>query len=87
MYRLDEEGGIRQIAGSGFDFDFTENSAITYDDELFREWMAGMTPWLENSHLILSSQEGEVRTEKISEADKYSYSALSLKDRADELYR
>ncbi len=87
VYRLDEEGGIRQIAGSGFDFDFTENSAITYDDELFREWMAGMTPWLENSHLILSSQEGEVRTEKISEADKYSYSALSLKDRADELYR
>lgn len=87
VYRLDEEGGIRQIAGSNFDFDFTEDSPITYDDELFQEWISGMTPWLQNSHLILSSQEGEVRTEKISEADKYNYNALSLKDRLDELYR
>ena len=86
VYRLDAEGGIRQIAGSGFDFDFTENSSILYDDELFREWIAGMTPWLENSHLILSSQEGEVRTEKISEADKYNYDTLNLKDRINEIY-
>lgn len=40
-----------------------------------------MTAWLENCHLILSTQDGELRTEKVSEADRYNYETLSLKDR------
>lgn len=80
VYRLDEQGGIRQIAGSRFDFSLGSDTT-QYDDDLFREWADGMTGWLEKSHLILSSQEGEIRTEKVSEADKYNYETLSLKDR------
>lgn len=80
VYRLDEKGGIKLIAGSRFDFCLGDD-AQTYDDDLFREWVSNMTAWLENSHLILSSQEGELRTEKVSEADRYNYDTLSLKDR------
>ena len=80
VYRLDEEGGIRQIAGSRFDFALG-GDMLKYNDDLFKEWADNMTSWLEDSHLILSSQEGEIRTEKISEADKYNYETLSLKDR------
>lgn len=31
---------------------------------------------LENSHLLLSTQEGELRTEPVSDADKYNYGTL-----------
>lgn len=80
VYRLDKEGGIKQIAGSRFDFALG-GDMLTYDDDLFQEWADNMTSWLEDSHLILSSQEGEIRTEKISEAAKYNYETLNLKDR------
>ena len=80
VYRLDEQGGIRQIAGSLFEFHL-DGDLLQYDDELFKEWADGMTAWLENCHLILSTQDGELRTEKVSEADRYNYETLSLKDR------
>ena len=80
VYRLDEEGGIKQIAGSRFDFALG-GDILTYDDDLFKQWAENMTSWLEHSHLILSSQEGEIRTKKISEADKYNYETLNLKGR------
>lgn len=82
VYRLDENGGIKQIAGSEFNFALPETEdSIKYDDALFKEWVDDMSSWLENSHLILSSQEGEIRTEKISDADKYNYDTLNLKNR------
>lgn len=81
VYRLSDAGEVMLIAGSRFDFEFSENSNYQYDDELFKEWIAPMEFYLENSHLILSTQEGEVRTEKVSEADKYNYETLNLKDR------
>ena len=40
-----------------------------------------MTAWLEDCHLLLSTQECEVRTDKVSDADRYNYDTLSLKDR------
>ena len=80
VYRLDKEGGIKQIAGSRFDFALGGDT-LTYDDDLFKEWADNMTSWLEDSYLILSSQEGEIRTEKVSEADKYNYETLNLKNR------
>ncbi|MCM1065174.1 MAG: M56 family metallopeptidase [Eubacterium sp.] len=81
VYRLDEQGGIRQIVGTRFDFQLGDQDFLTYDDNLFREWVEGMTGWLADSHLILSSQEGEIRTEKVSDADLYDYDTLNLKDR------
>ncbi len=80
VYRLDAQGGISQIAGSRFDFELGSD-LLYYDDDLFRQWIGGMAAWLENSHLILSSQDGEIRTEKVSDADRYNYDTLSLKDR------
>ncbi len=54
--------------------------SLQYDDEIFKEWADGMTSRPENCHLILSTQEGELRTEKVAEADKYNYKTLSLKN-------
>lgn len=72
VYRLGEAGEIRQIAGSSFDF----GDSYRYDDEMFHGWADNLSYYLENSHLVLSSQEGEIRTERISEADKYNYGTL-----------
>lgn len=77
VYRLSAEGEIRQIAGSSFEWGL----GLKYSDELFAEWMEPLTYYLEHSHLILSSQDGEIRTERVSEADVYNYETLSLKDR------
>lgn len=74
VYRLGEAGEIRQIAGSRFDFGGDNN--LRYDDEMFHDWADNLSYYLEHSHLVLSSQEGEIRTEKISEADKYNYETL-----------
>lgn len=67
-----ETGEIRQIAGSRFEF----GDSYRYDDEMFRAWADDLTYYLKNSHLVLSSQEGEIRTETVSEADKYNYGTL-----------
>lgn len=73
VYRLGEAGEIRQIAGSRFEFGGDD---LRYDDEMFHDWADNLSYYLENSHLVLSSQEGEIRTERISEADKYNYETL-----------
>lgn len=75
VYRLEEDGQMRQIAGSRFDF----GGNYRYDDEMFRTWADNLTYYLANSHLVLSSQEGEIRTETVSEADKYNYETLRRK--------
>ncbi len=77
VYRLSAEGEIRLIASSLFEWGL----ATEYRDDLLKEWVAPMTYYLEHSRLILSTQDGEIRTEQISEADKYNYETLSLKDR------
>ena len=77
VYRLSAEGEILQIAGSAFEWGLRTE----YSDELFQEWVESLTYYLESSCLILSSQEGELRTEQVSEADKYNYETLNLKDR------
>ena len=71
-FRLGEDGEIRQIAGSKFTF----GDGMTYDDALFQRWAEKMSSYLENSRLLLSSQEGEIRTERVSEADRYNYETL-----------
>ncbi|MDE6065108.1 MAG: hypothetical protein K2G20_11090, partial [Lachnospiraceae bacterium] len=77
VYRLSAEGKILQIAGSSFDWGLR----MEYQDVFFQAWMEPLTYYLEHSHLILSSQEGELRTEQVSEADVYNYETLNLKGR------
>ncbi len=72
VFGLGMKGEIQQIAGSSFEW----QGVFLYDDELFKEWADGLSYYLENSHLLLSSQDGELRTDKVSEADKYNYDSL-----------
>ena len=72
VFRLDEAGTPRQIAGS----DFQWGDSIVYDDDLFRKWADGMETYLADSHLLMSSQEGELRAEAVCEADRYCYETL-----------
>ncbi len=74
VFRVDENGEILQIAGSHFEW----GGAYTYDDELFRQWAEGLEYYLENSQLILSTQEGEVHTEAKPE-EVYNYETLRRK--------
>ncbi len=71
VFRLDKNGEILQIAGSEFKF----GDYYIYDNDLFKEWAAGLEYYLENSQLILSSQEGEIHTEAKPE-EVYKYETL-----------
>ena len=72
-FRLGENGERLYIADTYFEF---YDGEIGYDDELFHTWADKLEHYLENSRLLLSTQEGEVRTESVSEADKYNYETL-----------
>ena len=72
VYRLAADGTVRQIAGSTLDW----NAGVTrYREDLFRQWADQMSAYLENSHLLLSTQDGILRTEKVNEADWYDFDA------------
>lgn len=75
VFRLSENGEIRQIAGSSFTFD---DRSIPYDDALFREWTENLGAYMETCGLLLSTQDGVLRTEaaREEEAKRYSYEAL-----------
>ncbi|MCC8140161.1 MAG: M56 family metallopeptidase [Lachnospiraceae bacterium] len=72
VFRLGEDGQILQIAGSSFRF----GSEYLYDDDIFHAWADDMSAYLSECVLLLSSQDGELRTEQVSEADKYNYETL-----------
>ena len=72
VFRLDRYGEILQIAGSQFEWGET----FFYDDQLFTVWVSDLEYYLENSFLILSSQEGEIRIEQVCELEKYNYETL-----------
>ena len=74
VFRLSDEGQIRQIAGSSFRF---YESHDGYDEELFRRWCGNLEVWLANSHLLLSSQEGGLRTDPVSDAERYNFQTLN----------
>ena len=73
VFRLGEEGQIRQIAGSSFRF---MQDRVAYNEDAFRQWCRNLETWLLNSRLLLSTQEGEMRTEPVSDADRYSFQTL-----------
>ena len=72
-FRLGENGERLYIADTYFEF---HGGDIGYDDDLFHIWADKLEYYLQNSHLLLSTQEGEVRTEAVSETDKYNYETL-----------
>lgn len=72
VFRLDDNGDKKLIAGSSFNW----GDGIRYEDELFHEWADEMSGYLEDSRLMLSTQEGELNTEHVSEAYKYNYRTL-----------
>lgn len=72
VFRLDEDGKVQLLAGSSFCF----GEDYIYDDELFWQWAKELEGYLDNSTLLLSTQDGEVRTEHVSEGDKYNYETL-----------
>ncbi|MDE6748628.1 MAG: M56 family metallopeptidase [Lachnospiraceae bacterium] len=72
VFRLADNGDMKLIAGSSFEW----RDSISYDDELFCEWAEEMSGYLADSRLMLSTQEGELNTEHVSEADKYNYETL-----------
>ena len=73
VYRLGENGELLYSEATRFDFNDTE---IGYDDEKFHIWADRLVYYLENSHLLLSTQEGVIRTEAVSDADRYNYETL-----------
>lgn len=74
VFRLSENGEIRQIAGSSFTFD---DGRIPYDDALLREWTENLGAYMETCELLLSTQDGVLRTEpEAEEAERYSYETL-----------
>ncbi len=73
VFRLGSEGQTRQIAGSSFRF---YENRVGFDEDLFRRWCGHLDIWLANSHLLLSSQEGELRTDPVSDAERYSFQTL-----------
>ena len=73
VFRLGEDGELQQIAGSDFEWGI---GSTRYDDGLFHQWADKLEYYLSNSHLLLSSQGGEIHTDAVSEADKYNYETL-----------
>ena len=73
VFRLDEKGELMPIAGSSFEF----GGEFLYDDEMFHQWAQEMTGWLEDSVLLLSTQDGKLRTGPASDAGRYNYDTLS----------
>lgn len=76
VFCFDKEGKIKQMAGSEFSF----GEGYIYDDALFQKWAGEMNVYLQNSYLLLSSQDGFIRTDKVCEAGLYRYSDLKRED-------
>lgn len=74
VFGLGEEGEPEYMAGSVFEF----GSAYIYDTELFREWVTELEGYLADSTLLLSTQGGEVRTEHVSDVDRYNFKTLEV---------
>lgn len=68
IFRFDENGEIVQLAGSYFHWDISDGIP-----RYGKEWSDTLDFYLEKCYLLLSTQDGEIRTEKVCEADRYNY--------------
>lgn len=73
-YRFGEDGELKQLAGSRYEWE--EEGSLLYDENLVSRWVGELIPYLQNSVLLLSTQDGEIRTDRVSEAEKYSFENL-----------
>ena len=72
VYEIGPMGMVMHRIGTRFEF----GEPYVYDDELFKQWVQGLEYYLEKSVLLLSTQEGELRTERVSDLDRYNYETL-----------
>ena len=72
VYEIGPMGMVMHRIGTRFEF----GEPYVYDDELFKQWVQGLEYYLEKSVLLLSTQEGELRTERVSDLDRYNYKTL-----------
>ena len=72
VYEIGPMGMLMHRTGTRFEF----GEPYVYDDEIFKQWVQGLEFYLENSVLLLSSQEGEIRAERVSDLDRYNYETL-----------
>ena len=80
VYRLTEDGGIEQIAGSKFDWDYDETlgeNALLYNDQVFREWAEQLQSYMEASQLLMSTLEWELETDPTVRPYRYNYDSLT----------
>ncbi len=75
VYSFEEQTGEElaaiQLSGSIFSYD-----KESFSEEAFLLWADSMEQYLKNATLLLSTQEGEVRTEQVNEYEKYKKEAL-----------
>ena len=72
VYEIGPMGMLMNRTGTRFEI----GEPYVYDDEMFKHWVRGLEYYLENSVLLLSTQEGELRTERVSDLDRYNYETL-----------
>lgn len=80
VYRLTEDGGIGQIAGSRFDWDYDETlgeKALLYNDQVLCEWAEQLQSYMEASQLLMSTLEWELETDPTVRPYRYNYDSLT----------
>ncbi|MBQ7954699.1 MAG: hypothetical protein IJ282_03025 [Lachnospiraceae bacterium] len=71
LYKLTKDGKSYMEMSS-----FTFGEPYEYDEEYFKQWVNGLEYYLVNSHLLLSTQDGEVRTGWVNDVVRYNYETL-----------
>ncbi|WP_310602749.1 M56 family metallopeptidase [Anaerosporobacter sp.] len=67
VYRLDDKGEMEYLVAKGMDF----GSQYIFNDEKFKEWEEELSYYMSNSHLVLSTQEGELKTGDMWQSKKH----------------
>lgn len=77
VFRIGADGEkLNQLAGSVFEWD-QGNNKHQYDADEFAKFCHMMGHHLDDSHLLLSTQQGELRTNGGSDSDIYCYKTLA----------
>ncbi len=76
-FRLDKEGKSVILNGSSYSFDYL--TSLAKDNSTFKIWCDNMEYYLENSKLLLGTQEGVIRTEPVCDIERYHYDSLTQK--------
>lgn len=72
VYRMGEDGSIKNIAGSYFYW----SSSEIYDEELFRQWVDNLNGYFKGSQLLMESREDEIGVSEPVDEECYSFDNL-----------